>query len=72
MWTIPLSDFGLMTVAEAAAHRGITPRAVLNWINAGLLPVTVAGTGLKRVYLIPTHEVKRLESPKKGRRPAKG
>jgi hypothetical protein len=67
---IPLSEYGLMTVDEAAAARGWVVRTVQKWITDGLLPVVCAGHGKRGVYLLREKDVKAFTPPPRGR-PAK-
>ena len=71
MVEVPLSEFGLLTIVEAAALKGCTPRSVQNWIAAGRLPAVVVGTGPKRIFLVRAKDVKRFEQPSRGRPPSR-
>jgi|GEM_PF-2955395 len=70
MREIPLSEFGLMTVADVCAEKGLAPKTVQNWINAGLLPVVVVGSGRSAKFLLREEDVKAFTPPARGR-PAK-
>lgn len=63
------SDYGLMTVEEAAARRGWAVRTVQKWILDGLLPVVCAGHGKRGVYLLRQKDVDGFEPPARGRPP---
>jgi len=67
---IPRASVGLMSVEEAAAARGWAARSVQNWIKAGLLPVVIAGGGMRTVYLLRAKDVEAFTPPPRGR-PAK-
>jgi hypothetical protein len=66
---IPLSDFGLETVADAASRRGWTVRTVQNWIALGLIAAVRAGTGQRAVFLLRTADVDKFVPPLRGPRP---
>jgi len=68
---IPLTDLGLMTIADVAARFGVSPRAVQLWINDGLLPVVVVGNGERRHFLLRSYDVSQFVRPPRGR-PTKG
>ncbi|WP_439622334.1 helix-turn-helix domain-containing protein [Gemmata sp.] len=64
---IALKDVGLLSVADAAAELGAAPRTVQKWIADGLLPVVVAGGGMRTVYLLRAADVKGFTPPPMGR-----
>jgi hypothetical protein len=66
----PLSDAGLIAVKDAADRRGWAVKSVQNWINAGLIPFTVAGGGMRTVFLLWIKDVDAFTPPPRGR-PAK-
>ena len=49
---ILLSEFGLVTVDEAAKMRGCAVRTVQKWVADGILPALCAGKGRRGVYLL--------------------
>ena len=50
---LPLEQFGLLSVVDAAERRGVDDETVRSWLRKGL-PVVVAGSGRNRtVHLIP-------------------
>ena len=67
---ISLESLGLISVEDAAALKGVTPRSVQRWIADGLLPAIQAGSGNKLVYLLRRRDVERFTVPARGR-PAK-
>ena len=64
---IPLSEFGLTTVEDAAVSKGWGVRAVQNWINAGLLRAVRAGSGQRCVFLLRVKDVGAFTPPPRGR-----
>jgi predicted site-specific integrase-resolvase len=64
---IPLSDYGLVTVDDAAQRRGWVVRTVQKWIMDGLLPVVCAGKGKRGVYLLREEDVTAFTPPARGR-----
>lgn len=70
MVEIPLSEFGLMTVAEACAAKGWAAKTVQNWIGAGLLPAVVIGAGRSARFLLRKSDVKAFVPPPRGRPPS--
>lgn len=67
MREVPLADVGLLSVAEAAARLDVAERTVQKWIQDGLLPVVVAGGGMRTVHLVRLADVKAFEPPPRGR-----
>jgi hypothetical protein len=67
---IPLSEFGLETVAEACARKGWAPKSVQNWVKANLLPVVPVGSG-RGTYLLRRSDVDAFTKPPRGRPKAK-
>lgn len=68
MILLPLSQFGLLTLDEAAALRGVDPRTVRRWIASDLLPaVAVTGPG-RVVYLVRAADVRRAKPERPGRK----
>jgi len=65
--TIPLKEFGLVEVADAAAMHGRSVRSVQNWIVAGQIPAVVVGQGKSVVYLLRLADVKKFTPPARGR-----
>lgn len=50
---LPLSGFGLLSVEDAAARRGVSPDTIRSWFKKGL-PVVPVGKGRNRtVHLVP-------------------
>lgn len=70
MYEIPLSRFGLQTVAEAAEEKGVKVRTVQKWIEKGLLPVIVVGTGRNAKFLLARRDVQKF-NPRPAGRPIK-
>lgn len=69
MREIPLSDFGLETVAQACARMKWPAKSVSNWIHNGLLSVVgPVGPG-RGTFLLLTKEVDAFERPPRGARP---
>jgi hypothetical protein len=66
---IPLSDFGLETVAEVCARKGWAPKTVQNWIRWELIPVVPVGTGRSAKFLVRSSDVDAFEPPKRGPKP---
>jgi hypothetical protein len=64
--TIPLSEFGLLTVEGAAARRGWAVPTVQRWIQRGLLPVVVVGDGRNRKHLLREVDVDAFSPPPMG------
>ena len=57
---VELSDYGLLSVADAAARRGVSARTVQRWVAIGGIPVALAAAGRNGtggVYLIPVKEL---------------
>lgn len=71
MREIPLSEFGLVTVADVCAARGWASKTVQNWIRAELLPVVVIGSGRSAKFLLRESDVKAFVPPARGRPAAK-
>lgn len=74
---IPLSRFGLVTVEEAAALRGVSARRVQQYVEGGRIPVVVVGEGRNRKYLLARADVEAFApeppgAPKGNRRASKG
>lgn len=69
MREIPLSEFGLVTVAEAVAAKGWAAKTVQNWINAGLLPAVVIGAGRSARFLLRRSDVDAFTAPPRGPKP---
>lgn len=64
---IPLSDFGLETVAQACARMKWPSKSVSNWIHNGLLSVVgPVGPG-RGTLLLLTKEVDAFVRPPRGR-----
>jgi excisionase family DNA binding protein len=57
MREIPLSELGLISVADAAARMGCTVRSVQRWIALGNLAAAVAASGNRRTYLLRIADV---------------
>jgi excisionase family DNA binding protein len=66
MVEIPLSELGLMTVAEACAAKGWSARAVQKWVQSGLLPAAVVGPG-RTTFLLRKADVEKFVPPPRGR-----
>jgi hypothetical protein len=67
---IPLSDFGLETVAQACARMDWAAKSVQNWIRAGLLPAVSVGGGRGHgTFLLRTEDVDAFELPARGPMP---
>src|SRR5262245_52930792 len=64
---LPLSDFGLMTVAQACEAKGWTPTTVSRWVRAGLIPAVVIGTGKGALFLLRRSDVAEFTPPARGR-----
>lgn len=64
---IPLSRVGLLTVPETAEQLGRSIRGVQKLIADGRIPVVIAGTGRRIVYLIRAVDVKKFTPPPRGR-----
>jgi excisionase family DNA binding protein len=64
---ISMSEFGLVTVEEAASFHECEPRTVQKWIKDGLIPVLRAGPGQRCVYLLREKDVKAFTAPPMGR-----
>lgn len=64
---VSLASLGLVTVQEASSRLKCTPKAVQNWINAGLLPAAVVSSGSKRTFLIREKDLKSFKRPPRGR-----
>lgn len=62
-----LDEFGLMTVAGAAALKACSEKTVQNWVRAGLLAAVVLGTGRGAIFLVRGADVKALVPPPRGR-----
>lgn len=69
MREIPLSEFGLATVAEVCARKGWAPKTVQNWIRSGLLAAAVVGSGRSAKYLLRLADVEDLVPPRRGAPP---
>jgi len=57
---VELSAYGLLSVADAAARRGVSARTVQRWVAIGAVPVALAAAGRNGtggVYLIPVKEL---------------
>ena len=68
MIEIPLSEVGLLTVAHVAARLGrCTARSVQNWIADGLLPVVIASSGRRSVFLVREKDLASFTRPTRGR-----
>lgn len=61
-----LSDFGLVTVEEAAAARGWAVRTVQRWIADDLLPAVAVGEGRNRKHLLAAADVDAFTPPARG------
>ncbi len=61
MNAIPLSEFGLATVAEAAVRRECDPSTVRRWVHTGLVPAVAIGSGRSAVYLVRLADVDSVE-----------
>lgn len=61
MREVMLSSYGLLTVAEAAARRGVSPRTIINWVDSAGIPVVVLGRKRNKVYLVPLVELDAFE-----------
>lgn len=68
---IPLSSFGLETVPQVSARKGKgwSPKTVQNWVNAGLLPAVVLGTGRGSMFLVRTVDADKFVPPPRGPTP---
>lgn len=64
-----LSDCGLLSVDEVAAHHSVHASAVHRWIQTGLLPAYVVPSGGGHVYLIALADCHAFVKPTVGRRP---
>lgn len=67
---IPLAEVGLLSVADAAERRGWSVSAVQKWVQAGLIPVVVAGGGMRSTHLLRIKDVDAFTPPPRGRPPA--
>ncbi len=67
MKEFPLAESGLIAVKDAADRKGWAVKSVQNWINAGLLPVAIAGAGMRRTYLLRIVDVDAFTPPARGR-----
>jgi hypothetical protein len=69
----PLSDYGLIAVADLAARTGWSVRSLVTMIGHGKLPACLLSPGAARVtYLVPLKAAKKLGEPKLAGRPKKG
>lgn len=66
MRKIPASDFGLISVEDAAARRNVNERTIRAWITGDLLPVVVVGSGKRETYLLRAADVAALIPPRRG------
>lgn len=57
MQLLKLSEFGLMTVEEAATVRGCDPSTVRRWASRGEIPVLQVGTGRSAKFLLRKSDV---------------
>jgi hypothetical protein len=67
MQEIPLSTYGLETVAEVCQRKKWSAKTVQNWVNAGLLPAVVIGAGRSAKFLLRTEDVNSFTPPPRGR-----
>jgi excisionase family DNA binding protein len=66
---IPLARYGLVSVEEAAAIRGVSVRRVQQYVESGRIPVVVAGVGRNRKYLLARADVEAFEPKPPGQPP---
>lgn len=67
---LPLSDFGLETVEQAATRRGQSPATVRKLVADGVIPAVVIGTGRSARYLVRPGDVDKV--PVRGKGAPKG
>lgn len=67
MIEIPLSAFGLETVAEACERMNWRATTVQKWVRADLLPVVVIGAGRSAKFLLRSEDVDHFKKPAMGR-----
>lgn len=67
MRLIPLSEFGLESVADACARKKWSAKSVQNWIHAGLIPAVMVGTGRGAYFFLRRSDVDAFTKPKRGR-----
>jgi hypothetical protein len=63
---IPLSEVGLLSVADAAARKGVALRTFQKWVQDGLVPAVVAGGGMRAVHLFRPADVDAAVPPTRG------
>lgn len=63
---IPLADFGLCTVEEAAERLHSNVRSVQRWIARGLIPAVIVRGGERPWYLLRLVDVGRFQPPPVG------
>jgi hypothetical protein len=67
MRELPLSDFGLETIASACARKGWVVTTTQKWVQRGLLPVVVVGSGRSAKHLLRVADVDGFTPPPRGR-----
>lgn len=67
MQELNLSDFGLETLAAACARKGWAVPTAQKWVQKGLLPVVVIGTGRSAKHLVRPRDVDAFTPPPRGR-----
>lgn len=70
MRELPLSDFGLETISGACARKGWVVATAQKWVQRGLLPVVVVGSGRSAKHLLRVADVDAFVPPSRGRPPA--
>ena len=65
MIEIPLSDVGLLSVADLCARFDVTPKTVQNWVALDLLPVVRVGSA-RGTFLFREADVKKFVKPQRG------
>lgn len=67
MRELPLSEFGLETLAAACARKGWVTATAQKWVQRDLLPVVVVGSGRSAKHLVRVADVDAFVPPVRGR-----